>query len=126
MSGLGSANKVIVGNVQIFPEIFESTCHSASQFSRAYSLFLSRLGNFISVLIGSGKKEYAMSFESVISRQDVSSYCSISVSYMRDIVDVVDRSSHIEFFLQKMFPFILAINLGLSFYPIKGVIQCQI
>jgi hypothetical protein len=25
-----------------------------------------------------------------------------------------------------MFPFILAINLDLSFYPIKWVIQCQI
>jgi len=66
-----------------------------------------------------------MSFEPVISRQDVSSYRSISMSYMRNIIDVVDRSGYIEFFLQKMFPFILATNLNLSFYPIKWVIECQ-
>ena len=47
------------------------------------------------------------------------------MSYVRDIINVVDRSSYIEFLLQKMLPFIPAINVDLSFYPIKWVIQCQ-
>ncbi len=125
MSGLGSANKVIVGNIQVLPEAPEPICHFASQLRGGYPTLLSCLSNFVSVLISSGKKKHATSFQSVVPSQDVSGYRSISVSYVRDIINVIDRSGYIEFFSQKILPFVPAIGLDLLFYPIKWLIECQ-
>ena len=90
---LRRADKVVVRDVQPFPQFHELRCQPVTMRLWRNPGLGRRLLNLLSMLVEAGQKEDVILAQSqpVVSCQDVCGNRRISVPDMRDVVDIIDR-----------------------------------
>src|ERR1019366_5656454 len=92
MTRFGSSNKVIISNIEVLPSWLPRIFNQAiTPLLWRYAVGLSRIHNFLAMLICTGEEPYRLATLSVPSGQHIAGYSRIGMSNMRSIINVVDR-----------------------------------
>ena len=114
MTLLAGADKVIVGDIQLFPQQLEVSNNCIYILNRGYAFFLSLTLDFQTVLVTAGQKEYIFTLQTVKACQAVSDSCAIGMAYMQIVTriinwccNIITRFSHCQtHLLQKLVDYI--------------------
>src|SRR5215213_8945376 len=91
MARLGCADEVVVSDVQKASHTAERAGDLIGKLLWRETARLSRALNLLPVLVGAGQKPDVLTVQPHESRQHVAGYGRVSVTEMRQVVDVIDR-----------------------------------
>ena len=112
---ISCADKLIIRDIQQFPEFFYFFCHSIHIFLRSYGRFFCFLLNLLTVLIKSSQIKNVMIHHTLIASQDITSNGCIGRSNMEFPRWVINRCrnvkwlffSHFLILSRRMKPFLI-------------------
>ena len=89
---LGGADKIVVGDRQLFPRALESRCHLVHVVLRIVDAMLFyRILHLLTVLIHSGQKEDRLAAQVVVARQHIRQDGAVGVPQVRLVIHIIDR-----------------------------------
>ncbi|EJX07158.1 hypothetical protein, membrane [gut metagenome] len=89
-------DKVIVGNVQLFPKQFKISDNSVYILDRGNALFLGFALNFQTMLITAGQEKYILALQTVKTCQAVGNSGAVCVTNMQIVTGIINRCSNIK------------------------------
>ena len=114
---ISCADKLIIRDIQQFPEFFYFFCHSIHIFLRSYARFLCFLLNLLTVLIKPCQIKNIIPHETLVTSEDITSNGCIGTPYMELARRIINRCrnikrlffSHFLILSRRMKPFLITL-----------------
>ncbi len=97
MSRFGGADKVVVCDFQVLPEILETHDRLVHMCLRRHAALVGGLLHLLSMLVGTGQEMDRQACQPVVAGQHIGQDRGVGMADMRLVVHIVDRRGHIEF-----------------------------
>ena len=90
------ADKIIIGNIQFFPQLLETGHDMIDVGLRRDASFFGFALNFLTVFIRTRQEKYIFAFQAVVPRQDVGERCAVGMTDMQLRARIVNRRRYIK------------------------------
>ena len=95
---LGGADEIVVGDLQLFPDLLKNGNDAIGQRLRLNFLILSRFHHLDAVLVGAGEEKRVVAGQAVIAGECVGAESGVHVAEMGFGVWVIDRGGDVKLF----------------------------
>jgi len=98
VAGFGCPNEIIVGNLELLPQLLETHDRPIAVLLRVDAVLCGGLLDLLAVLIRPGKEECRAVQKAVVTGQNIGQNRGIGMADVWLIIDVVDRRCDVEHF----------------------------
>ncbi|MPN37373.1 hypothetical protein SDC9_184890 [bioreactor metagenome] len=99
MRFVGGADEFIVGDAEPFPELLKAHHGFIAVALAVHAVFFGGALHLLAVLVGAGQEKGRIARSTMKARQHVAQHRGIGVADMRLVVDIINRSGKIKFFV---------------------------
>ena len=93
---VSGTDKLIIRDIHFLPQILETNHHFIYQLLRGDSQIPSGFFYLLSVFVGTGREKDLIPPQAIIASQNISSTSSVSMTNMRNVIYIVNRSSNVK------------------------------